>query len=107
MTTRITNADIRSALERLSRALDAAGCPVPPDRDLDLRAPYGQVFYVVSHSIDEKWKFEHDVPGFRGSNMGFTSKRDAYEAICQTARTLFDFDYAMDAWRPGSQQRSA
>jgi hypothetical protein len=88
---RITNADIIAALERLSRALDSAGFPVGPDRDLDLRQPYGQVWYVVSYDIKDRWKIEHDVPGFRGSSGGFASKREAHDAILQTARTLFDF----------------
>lgn len=90
MTTRITNADIIAALERLSRALDSVGLGVGPDRDLDLRQPYGQVWYVVSYDLSDRWKIEHNVPGFHGSSGGFVTKRDAYEAIHQTARTLFD-----------------
>lgn len=87
---RVTNADIIAALERLSRALDSAGLGVGPDRDLDLRQPYGQVWYVVSYDLTDRWKIEHDVPGFHGSTGGYVSKRVAYEAILQTARTLFD-----------------
>lgn len=88
--TRITNADIIAALERLSRALDSAGLSVGPDRDLDLRQPYGQVWYVVSYDLRDRWKIDHDVPGFRGSSGGFASKREAHDAILQSARTLFD-----------------
>ena len=87
---RVTNADIRSALERLSRALDSAGLSVGPDRDLSLRQPYGQVWYVVSYDLRNRWKIDHDVPGFRGSSGGFASKREAHDAILQSARTLFD-----------------
>jgi hypothetical protein len=87
---RITNADIIAALERLSRALDSAGLSVGPDRDLDLRQPYGQVWYVVSYDIKNRWDIDHDVPGFRGSSGGYVTKREAWEAIHQTARTLFD-----------------
>lgn len=90
MTTRITNADIRSALERLSRALHSVGADVGLERHLDLRQPYGQVWYVVSYDIKDRWKIEHDVPGFRGSSGGYVTRRDAWEAIHQTARTLFD-----------------
>ena len=87
---RVTNADIIAALERLSRALDSAGLSVGPDRDLDLRQPYGQVWYVVSYDIHKRWEVAHDVPGFRGSSGGFASKREAHDAILQSARTLFD-----------------
>jgi hypothetical protein len=87
---RITNADIIAALERLSRALDSAGVGLGAGRDLDLRQPYGQVWYVVSYDFDARWRFDHDVPGFRGSSGGFASKREAHDAIAQTARTLFD-----------------
>ena len=87
---RVTNADIIAALERLSRALDSAGVGLGAGRDLDLRQPYGQVWYVVSYDIHKRWEVAHDVPGFRGSSGGFASKREAHDAILQSARTLFD-----------------
>lgn len=88
---RITNADIDQALERLTRALRSVGWEVGYDRNLELRQPYGQVYYVVSYDIADRSKFRHDVPGFTGSgSSGFTSKRQAYDAITQTARVLWD-----------------
>ena len=87
---RITNADIADALERLYRALHSIGADVGLERHLDLRQPYGQVWYVVSYDIHKRWEVAHDVPGFRGSSGGFASKREAHDAILQSARTLFD-----------------
>ena len=87
---RITNTDIDQALERLARALASVGWEVGHDRNLELRQPYGQVYYVVSYDIANRASFAHDVPGFQGSSGGYASKRAAYDAINQTSRTLFD-----------------
>lgn len=90
MADRITNADIDQALERLTRALAGVGWETGYDRALELRQPYGHLYYVVSYDIRDRASFAHDVPGFHGSTTGYVSKRDAYDAINQTARTLFD-----------------
>lgn len=90
MADRITNADIDQALERLTRALAGVGWQAGDHRVLDLRQPYGQVYYVVSYDIKNSASFAHDVPGFHNSTGGFLTKRDAYVTIQQTARVLFD-----------------
>lgn len=86
---RITNADIDQALERLTRALAGVGwfstCSV-----LELRQPYGHLWYVVSCDSEDSAYVAHNVPGFHGSTTGYVTKRDAYDAICQTARVLWD-----------------
>lgn len=87
---RITNADIDQALERLTRALAGVGWETGYDRALELRQPYGQVYYVVSYNIANRASFAHDVPGFQGSSGGYASKRAAYDAITQTTRVLWD-----------------
>jgi len=92
---RITNADIDQALERLTRALAGVGwfstCSV-----LELRQPYGHLYYVVSRDSEDHSVFVHGVPGFHGSTNGFPTKRAAYDAITQTARVLWD----LTDWSP-------
>lgn len=97
MATRITNADIDQALERLTRALAGVGWETGIDRALELRQPYGHLYCVVSYDIKDRASFFHDVPGFPGSSTGFLTKRDAYDAITQTARVLWD----LADWSPG------
>lgn len=90
MADRFRNTDIDQALERLTRALANVGWQVGDHRALELRQPYGRLFYVVSYDIRDRASFAHDVPGFHGSTNGFLTKREAYEAICQTARVAWD-----------------
>lgn len=85
---RITNEHIARALAYLARAFDGAGLPLPDGVTLELRAPYGQCLYVVT--ADTHGGYAHDVPGFMTDTAGFTSKRDAYDAIQRAARTLDD-----------------
>lgn len=90
MTGRITNDDLENGLVRLDYALSAHGRAPAWDRVIALARPYGQIYYVVTHHIDGG-DLRHDVPGFLGSGgSGFTSKREAHDAIWQTARVLFD-----------------
>ena len=93
---RITNADIDQALERLTRALAGVGWETGIYRALELRRPYGHLYYVVSYDVRDHASFAHDVPGFHGSTTGYVSKRDAYDAISQTARVLWD----LTDWSP-------
>lgn len=95
MADRITNADIDQALERLTRALAGVGWE-KWDHALELRQPYGQLFYVVSYDVRDRASFAHDVPGFHGSTTGFPTKCAAYDAITQTARVLWD----LTDWSP-------
>lgn len=93
---RITNADIDQALERLTRTLAGVGWETGYDRALELRQPYGHLYYVVSYDIRDRASFAHDVPGFHGGTTGYVTKRDAYDAISQTARVLWD----LTDWSP-------
>ena len=57
-----------------------------------IRAPYGQLMYVVTDD------HTHDVPGFEGSGgSGFLTYREGIERIRQTRRTMFEWARATRA----------
>ena len=93
MTQRITNADMARALSFLADNLAAYGWTPEDGYELSWGNPYGQVHYVFTYS-KAKHDYRHDVPGFLGSGgSGFTSKREGYDRIYQTARVLSDLRY--------------
>jgi len=52
-----------------------------------MASPYGQMRYVCRY-VDHYPL--HDVPGFVGSNVGYATMRELYDAVQQSKRTLFE-----------------
>jgi hypothetical protein len=90
---RTTNADIESALNGYSHALEAVG--FEHDRDaLRVGQPYGLVYYVYRVDSDNPHMPKHDLVGFTGSGgSGKMTKREIVEALQAATGTLFDLDY--------------
>jgi hypothetical protein len=89
MAQRVTNEDVRHAVEAYRAAAERLGVNVD---GLTLAAPYGQVNYLC------RWVdgggHVHDLPGFQGSSgSGFVTKREAWERVWQAARVLQDVGY--------------
>jgi hypothetical protein len=92
MGARVTNADLAAAVAAYVSALNAfrgdLGLAPIPVADVDVRAPYGQVLYLVRRDPGTG-AWEHDLPGFEGSGgSGFVTKREAYEALSLATGTL-------------------
>jgi hypothetical protein len=91
MTERITNARVEAALGRLAIALtDSGACTPDQVEGLRLAQPYGLAYHVVRYVEDGRPGMPlHDVPGFVGSSCGYGTRREAYDAIRQTATAIY------------------
>lgn len=83
---RITIRNVRRAAAYYAGTLAGLGWE-RADR-IDVRAPYGRVWYVVTY---DETRPAHDVPGFEGSGgSGFVTARDGHAAIMSAMRTASD-----------------
>lgn len=95
MADRITNARLQNAAQHYADCLVAVGvCTDGQVQGLGVYAPYGLCLYVCRYTPDYPGMPLHDVPGFVGSSDGYVTKREAYNALIQSRRALYD---ALDA----------
>ena len=90
---RITDEKLQQALERYVSACCSAGLGFDDVTNAVVAQPYGMA-YMVCRRVDGNWI--HDLPGFRSDTAGKATKREVYEQLLQSSRTLFELAYMMD-----------
>jgi len=90
---RITDEKLQQALKRYVSACRFAGLGDDDVAGAVIAQPYGMA-YMVCRRVDGNWL--HNLPGFSSDTAGRATKREVYEQLLQSSRTLFDIGDTME-----------